>query len=79
METYWGTYRAWPQIDAVLCVPILEPAAALFLPHGSLVVFIEVSIDRVQSVLLYGHRLDALGLHLLHALNAVFNRSFDRR
>lgn len=70
--------RSWPEIDAVLDLAILEPRATLFLEHCILVEFVKVLVDVVEGLLPDRHGLDCLGLHLLHAFDAVFNCRLDR-
>lgn len=74
-----GTYGARPQIDSVLDLAVLEPGPTLLLPDSRLVEGVKVRIDLVERILLDRHGLDTLCLHLLHALDAILNRSLDRR
>jgi len=73
------THRTRPKINPVLDLTVFEPASTRLLPYCGLVKFVEMRINLIQRILLYTHGLDALRLHLLHALDAVLYRRLDTR
>ena len=68
------TYRAWPEVNTIFDLPILEPTSAFFLPDRGLVEFVKVRVNIVDGFLLDRHAFDAFMLHLLHYFDRVFNR-----
>jgi hypothetical protein len=77
-ESGGGTYRARPEVDSVLDLPVLEPGAARLLPDRGLVELVEVCVDVVERFLLHVEGAHGFGLDLLHTLDCVFDTGFDR-